>query len=123
MSFSEEFKKDQINALIGEPGVGKSVLLKQWISKLDKPVIWLSYSIFKGVRTLNEINTLLGINNDLFDILHYGPDEQIVIIDAVDRLTSTEERDLLKSFLIRFQQNSKIVISALSAHKIRFGEH
>ena len=103
--FSEQFKKVQVNTLIGESGVGKSVLLKQWVYKVEKPVIWLPYSIFKA-RTLAEINILLGIKNDLFDILQYGPSEQIIVIDAVDRLTSTEDRELLKSFLVKFQKVS-----------------
>ncbi len=106
MDFSEQFKKEQVNALIGESGIGKSVLLKQWVCKAGKPVIWLPYSIFNA-RTLVEVNTLLGIKNNLFDILQYGPSEQIIIIDAVDRLTSTENRELLKSFLVKFQKISR----------------
>ena len=106
MNFSEKFKKEQINAFIGESGIGKSVLLKQWVCKAGKPVIWLPYSIFNA-RTLVEMNTLLGIKNDLFDILQYGPSEQIIVIDAVDRLTSTKDRELLKSFLVKFQKTSR----------------
>ena len=102
---AKQFRRDQINAFIGESGVGKSVLLKQWVDKSEKHIIWLPYSIFKA-RTLTEINALLGIQNDLFDILQYGPSEQILVIDAVDRLTSTEERGLLKSFLVKFQKTS-----------------
>ena len=106
MDFSEQFKKTQVNTLIGESGIGKSVLLKQWVYKVEKPVIWLPYSIFKA-RTLAEINTLLGIKNDLFDILQYGPSEQIIVIDAVDRLTGMENRELLKSFLVKFKKISE----------------
>lgn len=105
MDFFQQLKKGQVNAIIGESGVGKSVLLKQWVSKKEMPIIWLPYSIFRA-RSLPELNTLLGIKNDLFDILKFGPSEQIVIIDAVDRLTSLEDRELLKSFLIKFQSIS-----------------
>ncbi|WP_413289779.1 hypothetical protein [Bdellovibrio sp. HCB337] len=104
-NFVGQLKKGQINALIGESGVGKSVLLKQWTKESGKQTIWLTASLFKA-RTLTELNTLLGLQNDLFDILKYGPSEQIVIVDAVDRLTGSEERELLKSFLVKFQRDS-----------------
>lgn len=104
-SFVTQLKKGQINALIGESGIGKSVLMKQWAKASEKQIIWLPASIFKA-RTLAEINTLLGLQNDLFDILKYGPREQIVIVDAVDRLTGPEESELLKSFLVKFQRDS-----------------
>ncbi|HYX17233.1 MAG TPA: hypothetical protein VE944_23345 [Nostoc sp.] len=104
-NFTCQFIKGQINALIGESGVGKSVLLKQWTRSSEKQIIWLPSSLFKA-RSLVELNALLGLQNDLFDILKYGPSEQIVVIDAIDRLTGFEERDLLKSFLIKFQRDS-----------------
>lgn len=104
-NFVDQLKKGQINALIGESGVGKSVLLKQWTKSSEKQIIWLTSSLFKA-RTLVELNALLGLQNDLFDILKYGPSEQIVVVDAVDRLTAADERELLKSFLVKFQRDS-----------------
>ena len=105
INFFDQFEKDKINVFIGESGSGKSVLMKQWAYELDKTIIWLPYTIFKA-RTLSEINTLLNLKNDLFDIIHYGPSEQVIIIDAIDRITTIEERELLKSFLIKFQMTS-----------------
>ncbi len=104
-TFTSKLKKGQINALIGESGVGKSVLLKQWTRNSKKQIIWLPSALFKA-RTLTELNSLLGLQNDLFDILKYGPNDQIVIVDAVDRLTSPDERELLNSFLVKFQGDS-----------------
>lgn len=106
LDFSSNFKPDQINVFIGESGVGKSNLIKQWTLKSETPTIWLSHALFNKSGSLAELNSLLGIDNDLFDIIQYGPSDQIIVIDGAEKISSDEGRDLLKSFLLKFQRIS-----------------
>ena len=106
LDFSLKFKPDQINVFIGESGVGKSNLIKQWTLKSETPTIWLSHALFNKSGSLAELNSLLGIDNDLFDIIQYDPSDQIIVIDGAEKISSDEGRDLLKSFLLKFQRIS-----------------
>lgn len=106
LNFSSKLVQDQINVFIGESGVGKSNLVKQWVLKSEKPTIWLNHALFNKSGSLAGLNSLLGIGNDLFDIVQYGPSDQIVVIDGAEKISSDEGRDLLKLFLLKFQQKS-----------------
>ena len=106
LDFSSKFKPDQINVFIGESGVGKSNLVKQWVLKSGKPTVWLNHTLFNRSGSPAELNSLLGIDNDLFDIIQYGPSDQIVVIDGAEKISSHEGKDLLKSFLLEFQRVS-----------------
>ena len=106
LDFSSKFGQDQINVFIGESGVGKSNLVKQWVLKSGKPTVWLNHTLFNRSGSPAELNSLLGIDNDLFDIIQYGPSDQIVVIDGAEKISSHEGKDLLKSFLLEFQRVS-----------------
>lgn len=106
LDFSSKFGRDQINVFIGESGVGKSNLIKQWTLKSETPTVWLNHLLFNRLRSLVELKDLLGIDNDLFDIIQYGPSDQIVVIDGAEKISSHGSRDLLKSFLLKFQKIS-----------------
>ena len=106
LAFSSQFKPDQINVFIGESGIGKSNLIKQWVLKSETPTVWLNHVLFSKSRSLAELNSLVDIDNDLFDIIQYGPSDQIVVIDGVEKISSDEGRELLKSFLLKFQKKS-----------------
>ena len=106
LDFSSKFKPDQINVFIGESGVGKSNLVKQWVSKSEKPTVWLNHTLFNRSGSTAGLNSSLGLDNDLFDIIQHGPSDQIVVIDGAEKISSYEGRDLLKSFLLKFQKKS-----------------
>ena len=106
LDFSSKFKPDQINIFIGESGVGKSNLVKRWVLKSETPTIWLNHALFNRSGSLAGLNSSLGIDNDLFDIIQYDPSDQIVVIDGAEKISSNEGRDLLKSFLLKFQRVS-----------------
>lgn len=101
----DSFNKAGVNAFVGESGIGKSVILKQWVAEKKLPTIWIPYSYFRA-KSFSDLNVALGIKSDVFELLRYGPGEQVVVIDGIDRITNIEERLLLKSFLSELQKVS-----------------
>lgn len=102
LTLPSQFVAGKINALIGESGIGKTVLVKDWAIQSGKPIIWLGHLHLKA-RSLTELDSLLGIRNTLIQLLEHGPSEQLVVIEGIDRLVSDEDLEIVKSLFQAIQ--------------------
>ena len=100
--------------LCGEPGVGKTALIKSYFQKSAKD---FPIYIFKAIEfNIDNINRLFEFScfNDFIEV-HKQMETKVIVIDSAERLLDLNNIDVFKEFLLKcLEYNWRIIFTARS---------
>jgi hypothetical protein len=108
--FMESIKKSSL-LVIGDPGTGKTWLLKQAIQKVsaeDIPHFFIQVDAI-DVRNVSDFKKALGLDNPIQDVLNYvsGGKRSILFIDAIDAARGPVKQNIYRQFIELIQRKCK----------------
>ncbi|MDP8212783.1 MAG: ATP-binding protein [Candidatus Zapsychrus exili] len=109
-AFMESIRKGSL-LVIGDPGTGKTWLLKQAIQKVsaeDIPHFFIQVDAI-DVRSVTDFKKVLGLDNPIQDVLNYvsGGKRSILFIDALDTARGPVKQNIYIQFIELIQRKCK----------------